>query len=101
MSTTPTTPAKKTAATPEVTQADKTKLLAEARTEAIGQLLDKYRSDFNTLMTAAAEKRNVTWRRKPTAEEKREAALRALLAEDPTLLDRVVPKDYVAPEGTS
>lgn len=61
------------------------KLLAEARTEAVGQLLDAHRSEFNDLMQAAAAKRNVTWKRRPTEAEKREVKLRALLAEDPSL----------------
>jgi hypothetical protein len=68
-----------------------TQLLAGARTAAIAALLEKHRSDFNELMEAEAKKRGVTWKRKPTPEEKREAALRALLAEDPGLLDRVRP----------
>ena len=95
MSTTPTTPkarptgaAKKTAAAKADPAPDaKGKLLAEARTEAIGQLLDENRERFNELMEAAAAKRNVTWKRRPTEAEKREAKLKALLEEDPTLAD--------------
>jgi hypothetical protein len=97
MSTTPTTPkarptgaAKKTAAAKAdaaPTKEAQGKLLAEARTEAIGQLLDENRERFNELMEAAAAKRNVTWKRRPTEAEKREAKLKALLEEDPTLAD--------------
>jgi hypothetical protein len=89
MSTTPTTRknAAKTAAKAEPTQNTTSKLLAEARTEAVGQLLEAHRPEFNDLMEAAAAKRNVKWKRRPTEAEKREAKLRALLAEDPTLAE--------------
>lgn len=84
----PTGAAKKTAAAKaDVAPDAKGKLLAEARTEAIGQLLDENRSRFNDLMEAAAAKRNVTWKRRPTEAEKREAKLKALLEEDPSLAD--------------
>ena len=84
----PTGAAKKTAAAKaDPTPDAKGKLLAEARTEAIGQLLDENRERFNTLMEAAAAKRNVTWKRRPTEAEKREAKLKALLEEDPSLAD--------------
>jgi hypothetical protein len=94
MSTTPTTKARPTGAAKKTAAAKadptpdaKGKLLAEARTEAIGQLLDENRSRFNDLMEAAAAKRNVTWKRRPTEAEKREAKLKALLEEDPSLAD--------------
>lgn len=64
-----------------------TKKLAEARTAAIGRVLDKHRDDFNTFMEEEAKNRDVTWKRKPTEREKREAALRALLEADPTLAE--------------
>jgi len=84
----PTGAAKKTAAAKaDVAPDAKGKLLAEARTEAIGQLLDENRERFNDLMEAAAAKRNVTWKRRPTEAEKREAKLKALLEEDPSLAD--------------
>lgn len=84
----PTGAAKKTAAAKaDAAPEAKGKLLAEARTEAIGQLLDENRERFNELMEAAAAKRNVTWKRRPTEAEKREAKLKALLEEDPTLAD--------------
>jgi len=84
----PTGAAKKTAAAKADPAPDaKGKLLAEARTEAIGQLLDENRERFNQLMEAAAKKRNVTWKRRPTEAEKREAKLKALLEEDPSLAD--------------
>ena len=90
MSTTPTTKARPTGAAKKTAAAKadptpdaKGKLLAEARTEAIGQLLDENRERFNELMEAAAKKRNVTWKRRPTEAEKREAKLKALLEEDP------------------
>ena len=94
MSTNPTTKARPTGAAKKTAAAKadptpdaKGKLLAEARTEAIGQLLDENRERFNTLMEAAAAKRNVTWKRRPTEAEKREAKLKALLEEDPSLAD--------------
>ena len=94
MSTNPTTKARPTGAAKKTAAAkadapkkDTSKLLAEARTEAIGQLLDENRERFNELMAAAAEKRNVTWKRRPTEAEKREAKLKALLEEDPALAD--------------
>lgn len=91
----PTGAAKKTAAAKaDAPKKDTSKLLAEARTEAIGQLLDENRERFNTLMEAAAKKRNVTWKRRPTEAEKRRAKLEALLAEDPSLAE--VAQDIIA-----
>lgn len=76
-----------------------TKKLAEARTAAIGRVLDKHRNDFNTFMEEEAKKRDVTWKRKPTDREKREAALRALLEADPSLASLVTGGEPEAPSA--
>ena len=105
MSTTPRKTAAKTAApkvdglpapgakAPEAEAKSDSKLLAEARTAAIGRVLDENRDKFNQYMTEEAAARNVTWKRRPTEQEKREAKLRELLAADPDLLSRVLPQE--------
>ena len=78
---------------PEAEVKSDSKLLAEARTAAIGRVLDEDRDEFNQYMTEEAAARNVTWKRRPTEQEKREAKLRELLAADPDLLSRVLPQE--------
>ena len=91
----PTGAAKKTAAAKaDAPKKDTSKLLAEARTAAIGRLLDAHRPEFNDLMEAEAKERGVTWKRRPTEAEKRRAKLEALLAEDPSLAE--VAQDIIA-----
>jgi hypothetical protein len=94
MSTTPATTRKTTRKTAapaptENAKSERTKKLAEARTAAIATLLAKHRDEFNTLMEQEAKDRNVEWKRTPTPAEKRRAALKALLEEDPSLIDEV------------
>lgn len=90
--------ATKTAAAPAA-ETPKSKLLAEARTAALGRLLDAHRSEFNDLMAEEAKKRNVEWKRKLTEEEKREQKLRALIAEDPALADLAAKLKAEAEQG--
>lgn len=87
MTTNPTTKAPAKVSPVPLTGEARTKALAEARTEAVGQIIDKHRSEFNDLMEAAARRRNAEWKRKPTEDEKRRAKLQALIDEDPTLAE--------------
>jgi hypothetical protein len=94
MSTTPRTHKRITASTTptqaETTaKSERTRKLAEARTAAIAALLAEHRDEFNRLMEAEAKDRGVEWKRTPTAAEKRRAQLKALLEEDPSLVDEV------------
>lgn len=66
------------------------KKLAEARTAALGRLLEENRERFNEIMAEEAAKREVTWKRKLTQEEKDVAALEALLKKNPALAQRAV-----------
>ena len=64
----------------------------KAYSAATTALKEKYRDQFNADVAKRVKAAGFDWAPRPTEAEKREAALRALLAEDPTLLDRVQPQ---------
>lgn len=96
MTQTPTTTAKATApkagARPPKAEDPKVKAqkMSEARNAAQSRLNEKHRRELNELITEEAKKRGITWKPKPTAEEKAEAEAKALLEQFPHLRERLL-----------
>lgn len=96
------TPAKKAAAKkvaetkPEESKESRLRAAYSAATQA---LREQHREDFNRLYAAEAKQRGVDWKPKPTARERAEAQLAALLAEHPDLLPQTGVEAPVTPEN--
>lgn len=79
------------ATTDEQTAKDKRTVgLREAYSEAQATLREKYRSEFEDLYVAAAKKRGIDYKPKPTPEQKAKQELEDLLRQFPHLRDEVV-----------
>lgn len=70
---------------------DTAKLQRKAYTNATTLLREEHRKRFEELREQESQKLGVPYKRRPTASEKAEEKLRALLAEHPELRERVAP----------
>jgi hypothetical protein len=69
---------------------DRNALIRQAYATATKQLREAHLDEFRQLQQAEAQRLGVTdWTPKPTADEKAEAQLAALLAENPALKQRI------------
>lgn len=62
--------------------------VAKSYSVAIQALKDAHLEEFNTLRIAAATELGVTWKPQPTAEQKAEAEIKKLVADNPGLAER-------------
>jgi hypothetical protein len=69
---------------------DRANALRAAYGEATTTLREKHRTEFDALYVAAARKRGVDYKPKPTPEQKAEAELDELLTKYPHLKDKVL-----------
>lgn len=85
------TPAKKVelAERTEENQEAYDEALSKARTGSLSELRVKYRDEFNTGITQAMEKAGFSWKPRPTKEERAEQQLEKLLAENPSLRQKL------------
>lgn len=63
--------------------------LRKAYSEATKRLREAHLDEFNALRKDEAQKLGIAWEPKPTKDQKAEAELKALLAENPALAERL------------
>ena len=63
--------------------------LSQARSKAMTRLREKYRTEHNDIIRELMAEAGHEWKPRPTKEEKAEAELRKLLAENPSLKEKV------------
>jgi uncharacterized protein YdeI (YjbR/CyaY-like superfamily) len=67
------------------------KEMQQARSAALSRLREENRARYNEILVEEAAKRGITWTPQPTKEEKAEAELQRLLAENPALAEKYAP----------
>lgn len=64
------------------------KEMQQARSAALSRLREEQRERYNEILVEEAAARGITWTPQPTKEEKAEAEVRRLLAENPALAEK-------------